>query len=138
MSVQPTKYVRKAFAVEAVEVTRDNVEEVAEWCGGEVKTSPGKGGRRQQQFVKVPVKNPLNDRQTRAYPGDWVLSAGAGFKVYTQKAFSASFEEQSDRMFEVVERMEERAAQEEKLFDEGFTEPEVREQQDPGFASNVA
>jgi hypothetical protein len=129
MLITPAKFVRKPFVVEGVEVTSENIEEVAQWCGGEVRTTRGKYGSRQQKYLKVAVKNPLNERQTKAYYGDWVLSAGTGFKVYTQKAFAASFEEQTDRMFEVIERMDERAHQEETLFDEGLTEPEVRELQ---------
>lgn len=132
--LDPKKFVRKPFVVEGLEVTPENIEQVADWCGGEVKVSEGrKPGQGQQKYIKVAVKRPMTDRQTRAYYGDWVLSAGTGFKVYTQKAFSGSFEEQTDRMFEVVERMDARGEQEETLFDEGLTEPEVREIQNPQF-----
>jgi hypothetical protein len=137
MLITPKKFVRKPFVVEGVEVTAENLEEVAAWCGGEVRTSSGRRGYRVQQYLKVPVKNPLNDRQTRAYVGDWVLSAGTGFKVYTQKAFSSNFDEQTDRVFEVLDRMDERAAQEETLFDEGLTEPQVREIQRPEFRQSA-
>jgi hypothetical protein len=133
----PQKFVRKPFVVEGYEVTPENIEELAAWCGGEVKYSEGRRGQAQQQYIKVAVKRPLNDRQTRAYPGDWVLSAGTGFKVYTQKAFSGSFEEQSDRMFDVVERMDARGEQEETLFDEGLTEPETREILNPQFQGSA-
>lgn len=128
------KFVRKPFAVEGVQVTPENIDDVAQWCGGEVRTSETKKpGQAVQKYIKVPVKHPLNDRQTRAYYGDWVLSAGTGFKVYTQKAFSGSFDEQTDRMFDVIQRMDDRAAQEEKLFDEDLTEPEVQEVLNPQF-----
>lgn len=140
MSVTTAKYVRKPFAVDAVEVTEDNLEAVAQWCGGEVRTSDGRqtknGVTGQQQYIKVTVKRPLNDRQTRAYPGDWVLSAGTGFKVYTEKAFSGSFEEQTNRMFEVIERQEERYQQEEELEFNDYTEPQIREALEPQFMSN--
>lgn len=138
MLITPAKYVRKPFAVEAVEVTTENIADVAEWCGGEVRASDGrKPGQAQQQFIKVNVKRPLNDRQTRAYPGDWVLSAGTGFKVYTEKAFSGSFEEQTDRMFDVIEQMERRAEQEDQMeFELDYTEPEVRAAQEPEFSNS--
>lgn len=122
--LQTAKYVRKPFAVEAVEVTPENIHEVAEWCGGEVKDSDlsQEGGREGfQQYVKVPVKRPLSDRQTRAYYGDWILSASqgpAGFKVYTPKAFVDSFQRQVDEMIDTVQRMNERAAAEEKREEE--------------------
>lgn len=133
MIIKPEKYVRKPFEVEAVEVTQENLHEVAQWCGGTIETDT-EGPRGDQEFVKVQVKRPLSDRQTRAYPGDWVLLATtsdrdagpAGFKVYTPKAFTTSFQKLVDHMMETVQRMDERAKAEEKaeqqdevLFPEG-------------------
>lgn len=82
-----TKYIRKPFEVDAVKVTEDNLLEVAEWCQGEVVTEGD------AQYVKVRVARVLNERQTKAFIGDWVLYAGTGYKVYTAKAFSKSFEQ---------------------------------------------
>jgi hypothetical protein len=83
--VQTTRYVRKPFYIDAVQVTDANINDVAKWCGGEVRTADN------STFVKVRVHRPLNERQTQAFPGDWVLYAGTGFKVYTPKAFNKSF-----------------------------------------------
>ena len=79
-------YIRKPFEVEAVEVTEENIEAVKEWCQGNLQTE--ENGKR---FIKVRVARALNERQTKAYPGDWVLYAGTGFKVYTPKAFLKTF-----------------------------------------------
>ena len=79
------QFVRKSFPVEAVRVTAENIEEVAQWCDGDVQTENN------QPFIKVRVQNPLNDRQTKAYFGDWVLYAGKGYKVYKDAAFNKSF-----------------------------------------------
>jgi hypothetical protein len=38
MTLATTKYVRKPFEVEAVQVTEENLEEVAQWCHGELQT----------------------------------------------------------------------------------------------------
>jgi hypothetical protein len=84
------QYVRKQFPVEAVLVTEENFEEVANWCGGNIKPDAAEGN-----YIRVHVKHPLNSRQTRAYAGDWVLKAGVSFKVYTAKAFENSFVEAS-------------------------------------------
>jgi hypothetical protein len=114
----PVRYSRKPFDVEAVELSPDNIDEVAQWCGGEVRTSDlsKQGGLEgYQQYIKVPVKRPLNDRQTRAYYGDWVVAAGGSFKVYTPKAFISSFQKQSERMLETIDRMDANAEQDEKL-----------------------
>lgn len=86
MSVTTQKYVRKPFEVDAVQVTAENISAVADWCLGEVIEENG------ARFIKVKVPRVLNDRQTKAFVGDWVLHAGGGFKVYMSKAFNQSFD----------------------------------------------
>lgn len=85
------KFARKPFFVDAVRVTSENMERVAEWCQGDVNTINTDNG--EEKYVKVRVHRPLTDRQTQAFVGDWILYAGTGFKVYTPKAFEKSFEE---------------------------------------------
>lgn len=128
MAIQPQKYVRKPFEVEAVEVTEANMADVAAWCGGTIDTDPeAPRGKVDQKFIKVQVKKPLSERQTRAYSGDWVLLAltndrdagPAGFKVYTPKAFTSSFQKQIDEMIETVTRMDERAKREDVAEEQG-------------------
>lgn len=89
------KYERKTYIVDAVQVTKENLEEIAAWCAGRVEEqtlvhrnedSPGR------PYVRVPVMRPMNPRQTMAFVGDWVLAAGAGFKVYTDVAFKKGFD----------------------------------------------
>jgi hypothetical protein len=106
------KYERLPFTIEAVEVTADNMKAVAKWCGGQIRTS---GKRGIQKYIKVEVKRALNDRQTQAYIGDFVLKAGSGFKVYTPKAFSESF-----RKVEVAGRMLDREESENQSEDEQY------------------
>lgn len=83
--MQTTQYIRKPFQIDAVTVTPENIQDVATWVGGEVRSDD------LGQYVKVRVHRPLNDRQTKAYAGDHVLYAGTGYKVYTDKAFKNSF-----------------------------------------------
>lgn len=89
------KFDRKPFTVEAVQVTRENMKEVAEWCGGKVenKTTPTKNGQRHEKFVKVPTNKPINEKQTQAFATDWVLLSDKKFKVYTHRAFLYTFQE---------------------------------------------
>jgi hypothetical protein len=89
--MQTQQFQRKAFVVEAVRVTQKNINEVAKWCGGTVQKKPTDKGV--QRFIKVKVHRPLNEKQTQAFIGDWVVKAEAGFKVYTNRAFGNSFEE---------------------------------------------
>ena len=89
------KFNRKPFVVDGVEVTEDNLAEVAEWCGGEVRRSDKNG----EKYVKVPVINPLSNRHTLAFVGDWVLRSNVpkpqgeqlSFKVYTEKSLHRNF-----------------------------------------------
>lgn len=80
------KFVRKPFYVEAVRVTAENIHEVAEWCKGKVVDTD-----LDTHFVQVNVKHPLNERQTQAFVGDWVLFANKGYKVYQDTPFRNSF-----------------------------------------------
>jgi|SRR5215204_822198 len=124
------KFVRKPFAVEAVEVTEENMSEVSKWCRGRIKTAPGPEGRTPEKFIKVDVKRYLTDRQTQAYVGDWVVTATEqnvrGFKVYTPKAFAQTFDEVVEHMFDTLERMDKRAAEEEAAEEEGIFPEELR------------
>lgn len=96
--MQVSKFVRKPFEVEAVQVTAENLADVATWCRGEVRSDVI--GRTETEltvetgspYVKVTVARALNEKQTKAFVGDWVLKAGTGFKVYTTKAFTKSFQ----------------------------------------------
>ncbi len=90
MSITIEKYVRKPFFIDAVQVSVDNIVDVAAWCSGELLNE--KRGNQDVLYIKVRVNRPLNERQTKAFAGDWVLFAGTGYKVYTNKAFDACFE----------------------------------------------
>lgn len=85
--IESTRYVRKPFYIDAVQVTTENLEDIAKWVESEVRHDVDG-----TKYVKVRVHRPLNDRQTKAYVGDWVLKAGGGFKVFTPKAFASNFE----------------------------------------------
>lgn len=85
--------VRKPFYVNAVRITVANMIEVAKWCEGEIKYAKTKGEHTAPTpYVKVSVIRPLSERQSRGYIGDWVLQAGPGFKVYSDKAFREGFD----------------------------------------------
>lgn len=87
------QYVRKPFHVEGVEVTEENMHEVAQWCGGDVQPTAQEPATR---FVKVRVNGRPTERQTKAFAGDWVLKAQGGFKVYTPGAFEKSFDQDAN------------------------------------------
>lgn len=88
MTIQTQKFARKPFYVDAIQVTEENMQQVAQWCDGTIQgTDAG------ENFIKVKVNRPLNERQTQAFVNDWILfMSGGGFKIYTPKAFNHSFE----------------------------------------------
>ena len=87
--IQTTKYIRKPLYVDVIQVTDENFEEVAAWCQWEIKPQ-GEGDHGRYIFVRV--HSPRNPRQSKAYVGDWILYTERGYKVYTTKAFEASFD----------------------------------------------
>lgn len=87
--ITTSKFARKPFLVDAVQVTAENMEEVARWCRGAVIGAADTPG---DLFIRVKVHRPASPRQTEAHVDDWVLYAGTGFKVYNPIAFEKSFE----------------------------------------------
>lgn len=85
--IETTTYARKPFEVEAVLITEENFDDVAEWCSGDVFIA-GEDIR----SMTVKVFRPMSPKQTVARVGDWVLKTGSGFKIYTDKAFNECFE----------------------------------------------
>lgn len=81
------EYLRKPLKVAAVRVTADNIHDVANWCSGKITENAG-----DDIHIEVEVARTLSDRQKKAYVGDWVLLAGTGYKVYTNRAFHNSFD----------------------------------------------
>lgn len=101
MAIHIVKAIRKEFSVDAVQVTAENMEEVARWCRGKVKTeqSPTAGPATPTpptRYIHVRVLHPLNPKQTQAYVTDWVLVTDTGSKVYSDKAYKANFREVAD------------------------------------------
>lgn len=97
MSLETKRYNRKTFTVEAIQVTPENMADVAKWCGGEIRSDANKEGNLSRDYIKVDVKNPLRDKQTMAFLGCWVLKSGRNvFKVYTNASFNKSFEARAE------------------------------------------
>lgn len=86
MDLVVEKFVRMEFPVDVVRVTEENMEAAAKWCGGDVRTN-----KDDKKYIKVRVVRPMNARQSEAYVDDVILYAGTGYKVYTPRAFEASF-----------------------------------------------
>lgn len=86
------EFIRKPFVVGGVQITPLNVEEVAKACGGELRHDGKKEGNFSRTYIKVPVKQAINERQTEGHIGDWIVKQGRTFKVYPNKQFNSTFE----------------------------------------------
>lgn len=84
------KYIRTPTEIDCVQVTKDNMQEVAEWCGGEVFEIKNKVPNL-RQFIEVPVLNPQHVRHGRAFVGDWVVMDPRGVKVFNPQVFGRHF-----------------------------------------------
>jgi hypothetical protein len=93
MGVSTVQYIRKPLYVDAVRVTSKNFDEIAEWCQGQVLEDNEADKESAKKYIRVRVHNPINPRQTRAYVGDWILYTEKGYKIYSNQAFRASFDE---------------------------------------------
>lgn len=98
MAVSTVKYVRKPLYVDAVRVTKENFEDILEWCQGDLGGPDGVEIPddvpidTDKHFIRVRVHNPQTPRQTKAFVGDWILYTTRGYKIYTEKAFSENFD----------------------------------------------
>jgi hypothetical protein len=103
MTIETSKYVRKPLYVDAVQIGKDNFAALAAWCQGEIRTNDGEdlvvntdGLNPDAHHIRIRVHNPKSIRQTKGFVGDWILYTERGYKVYTQKAFRASFDKASN------------------------------------------
>lgn len=94
MSNDIASYRRKSFSIKAARVTPLNIEELAKWCRGKILDGE-KEGNFSRQYIKVRVAFPVSDRQTEAHTGDWLVKRNQSFKIYTDKAFHRTFENEN-------------------------------------------
>jgi hypothetical protein len=95
--MEPSKYQRKPFRVQAIQVTDENLSDLAEWCGGWVRLEED-GFDAFKSYVDVPIAKPAGRyrlQRVRAYVGDWLvrLTEDNVFKIYKTRSFLEIFEE---------------------------------------------
>jgi hypothetical protein len=86
-AIEPDIYTKKPFDVEAYRITDENMEKLAAWCSGIVKTN-----REGKKYIHLDIPYARNIRQTMGFKGDWVVLTGTSFKLYTNKAFLENFD----------------------------------------------
>lgn len=96
MSIEPVKYTRKTFDVDAIQVTAENVREVAEWCDGRIKSSDPESYNDNQFYIEISVQMAHGTKREKAFIGDWVTRTDKSFKAYRRDAFAFAFEMDDD------------------------------------------
>lgn len=76
-------FVRKPFTVEAVEVTKDNIKDVAEFVGTLKEKDDG------TPYIQVDRR--LVPNIYRVYPGFWMTKMGDNVRCYSKRIFNEQF-----------------------------------------------
>lgn len=83
-----TKFFRKPFVVEAVQVTEENINEIAEFVGTICKKDDG------TPYIQVDRR--LIPNVFRVYPGFWVTRLNDNIRCYSSKIFNQQFSNMTD------------------------------------------
>ena len=100
--MQFTSFVRKPFVVEAIEVTAENIEEVAKYIGDVREKEDG------TKYILVDRR--LVPNVFKVYPGFFMTKMGENIRCYSRKIFKEQFVEQSEEMAPWLEFMETQTA----------------------------
>lgn len=80
-----TSYTRKPFVVDAVQITEDNIDEIAKKIGdGVVVRKDGK--------TYIPIDRRVVPNISRAFVGWWLTSMNDNLRCYSGKVFAEQFE----------------------------------------------
>lgn len=98
MTLEFTNYVRKPFAVEAIEVTEENIRDVARGLNiGTVKFDEETG----EPYILVDKKKIPN--VNRVHPGYFVTKMGNNIRCYNPQVFPQQFTEITEDILQAME-----------------------------------
>jgi len=92
-----TTFVRKPFEVLAVEITKDNIAEVAKLVGDLKEKEDG------TPFILVDKR--LVPNVFRVFPGFWMTKMGDNIRCYSKKIFTDQFVESNEEIKQWVDWM---------------------------------
>ena len=110
-------YIRRPFVVEAVEITEENLEEVAKYVG-EVK-SDDEGNR----YIRVDRR--LVPALFKVYPGFYFTRMGDKHRCYTPEIFAKQFADASPEVMQWVDYLNSEDETEQPKQDEVEGEPDA-------------
>jgi hypothetical protein len=89
--MQFTEFVRKPFVVEAVEVTEDNIAEVAEYVKNVLATYVGELREKEDGTPFISVDRHLVPNIFKVYPGFFLTRMDGHIRAYSRKVFMEQF-----------------------------------------------
>lgn len=90
--IKPGRYAFKSFEADALQVTPETIQDVAEWCGGVVRNSGDYMPGSNRQFIDFIQTTPSSQSRASAYEGDWIVKVGDFFREIDHTDFSEEFE----------------------------------------------
>lgn len=102
-TVEFKEYSRKSFKVQAVQITKENILEIARMARGEYRTTveiKGWNRNKPQDHIFLPRNVRTSGNQAMAFVGDWFLMVGASYRFYSEKAFKGIFQPKPETMKE--------------------------------------
>lgn len=93
-----TTFVRKPFVVEAIEITTDNIEDVAKYIGDVREREDG------TKYILVDRR--LVPNVEKVYPGFFMTKMGENIRCYSRKIFKEQFIEKDENITPWLEFME--------------------------------
>jgi len=97
IEMESTTFVRKPFEVLAVEITKDNIAEVAKLVGDLKEKEDG------TPFILVDKR--LVPNVFRVFPGFWMTKMGDNIRCYSKKIFTDQFVESNEEIKQWVDWM---------------------------------
>lgn len=89
------QFTRKPFPVNAIQVTLQNVDDVAKWSGGTVELRPTKmmGTYTDLPVILLQGQGENRGKDFEAALGCWIVELKGSFRSYKPQQFEASFDE---------------------------------------------
>lgn len=93
------QFIRKPFTVEAIEVTRENIYELAELIGefGEDEDGP---------YINADIENRLVPTVYKVTPGYWVTKMGRNIRCYSARVFNEQFIETTPVLSDFMQQVD--------------------------------
>lgn len=99
-------WVRNSFEIEAVKITRQNIDAVAKWCGGSVLARRVQG-EPSRLYVHFGETKYTRVTMTKAFIGDWILMVDDEFKHYRDRSFHMVYQLKAAKREAVLETIRE-------------------------------